>query len=72
MSENNMPKVTVSQSNLGTTLLLITFIVLKLTHIIDWSWWWVLSPFWIPLCLALVMFGIAGIIGVFTKDGYKG
>jgi len=26
---------------------LITFIVLKLTGVIAWSWWWVLSPIWI-------------------------
>lgn len=25
-------------------LLAIIFIVLKLTEVIDWSWWWVLSP----------------------------
>jgi hypothetical protein len=25
-------------------LLTIAFIVLKLTHYIDWSWWWVWSP----------------------------
>lgn len=36
--------------------LLITFIVLKLTHTIDWSWWWVLAPLWIPLGLAVVVF----------------
>lgn len=29
-------------------LLTIVFIVLKLTKVISWSWWWVLSPFWIP------------------------
>lgn len=23
--------------------LTIVFIILKLTHVIDWSWWWVLS-----------------------------
>jgi len=28
-------------------LLTILFIGLKLTHYIDWSWWWVLSPIWI-------------------------
>ena len=22
------------------------FIVLKLVGVINWSWWWVLSPFW--------------------------
>lgn len=30
-------------------LLAIVFIVLKLIHIIDWSWWWVLAPIWIPI-----------------------
>ncbi|MBR3925100.1 MAG: hypothetical protein IKJ45_18430 [Kiritimatiellae bacterium] len=32
-------------------LLTIAFIVLKLAHIIDWSWWWVLSPIWITASL---------------------
>lgn len=27
-------------------LLCLLFITLKLCHVIDWSWWWVLSPFW--------------------------
>ena len=37
-------------------LLAIAFIVLKLTKVISWSWLWVLSPLWIPLALALVIF----------------
>ena len=36
-------------------ILLIVFIVLKLCHVIDWSWWWVLAPFWIPLLLVLII-----------------
>lgn len=36
-------------------LLLIVFIVLKLTGVIAWSWWWVLSPLWIPLVLGLII-----------------
>ena len=27
-------------------LLTILFVGLKLTGYIDWSWWWVTSPFW--------------------------
>ena len=27
--------------------LTLIFIVLKLTNVIAWSWWWVLSPIWI-------------------------
>ncbi|MBD9092285.1 MAG: hypothetical protein EGQ20_07135 [Bacteroides oleiciplenus] len=34
-------------------LLTIVFIILKLTHYIDWSWWWVVSPLWIPLATVL-------------------
>lgn len=34
--------------------LTIAFIVLKLTHVINWSWWWVLSPIWISTAIALV------------------
>ena len=34
-------------------LLAIVFITLKLTGVIAWSWWWVLSPLWIPLALVL-------------------
>jgi len=32
-------------------VLAIVFIVLKLAKIIAWSWWWVLSPIWIPIIL---------------------
>lgn len=42
-----------------TSLLLLAFIILKLTHVIDWSWWWVLSPFWIPLGIYLILLVIA-------------
>jgi hypothetical protein len=44
---------------LGTILFLI-FLTLKLTNTIDWSWWWIFSPLWIPLLavgvLGLIMF----------------
>lgn len=41
-------------------LLTITFIVLKLCNVIEWSWWWVLSPIWITvgLIVALVLLTI--------------
>jgi len=30
-----------------SSILLIFFIILKLTGSVDWSWWMVLSPLWI-------------------------
>ena len=37
-----------------TGLLTIAFIVLKLTGVIAWSWWWVLSPLWIGAAVGIV------------------
>ncbi len=34
-------------------LLTIAFIVLKLTGVIAWSWWWVLSPIWITAAITV-------------------
>jgi hypothetical protein len=42
-------------------LLTILFVYLKLTHQIDWSWWWVTAPSWIPLA---IFFGLLGFMAV--------
>lgn len=46
-------------------LLFITFLVLKLTHVIDWSWWWVTVPLWgglaIMITIGLIILLILGI-----------
>lgn len=33
----------------------IVFVVLKLCVVIDWSWWWVLAPFWGPLAVSVAV-----------------
>jgi len=37
------------------------FLTLKLVGVIDWSWWWVTAPLWVPFALiaafALLAFG---------------
>ena len=43
-------------------ILLVIFIVLKLTGLVDWSWWWVLSPIWIAVLILLFGFIVALII----------
>jgi len=48
-----------SSSGIGFTgLLTVAFVVLKLTNVIDWSWWWVLSPMWISVSLGILILGI--------------
>lgn len=48
-------------------VLLIVFVILKLTGLISWSWVWVLSPIWIPVCI-LVAIAIVGIIGIYGSS----
>lgn len=31
------------------TILFIVFLVLKLTSVINWSWWWITAPLWGPV-----------------------
>jgi hypothetical protein len=53
-----MIKTVVKSGGIGFIgLLTILFIALKLTGNIAWSWWWVLSPVWIPVALILIMAG---------------
>ena len=51
-----------SSNGLGFgTILFLVFLVLKLTNYIDWSWWWVTAPLWIPI----VIIGIIGLIAIY-------
>jgi hypothetical protein len=51
----------VKESNsigIGTILFLI-FLILKLGGwgiVATWSWWWIFSPIWIPLVVALLIY----------------
>ena len=45
----------------------VAFIVLKLCRMIDWSWWWVLAPTWIPLGIAMVCITAAFVIAALGK-----
>ena len=57
-----------SSGGIGTIGLLgIVFIVLRLTDVIDWSWWWVLAPFWGGLAIAVVIFAIVAVVYTITN-----
>jgi len=34
-------------------MLTIVFIVMKLLGKINWSWWWVLAPIWLPILVGI-------------------
>lgn len=50
-------------------LLFLVFLVLKLTKVIDWSWWWITAPLWGPLGVCVVLI-IIGAILIALADGY--
>lgn len=45
-------------------VLTIVFIVLKLTGVIVWSWWWVVAPMWLPIAVivGLIALGIVAFL----------
>lgn len=48
-------------------ILFCVFVVLKLTHVIAWSWWWVTAPLWGGIALVLLIACIAIAIYVFAN-----
>lgn len=49
-------------------MLAILFIALKLLGYINWSWWWVLAPLWIPFLTFILFFVIMISMALFAKD----
>ena len=62
-----------SSSGIGLTgVLFVVFLVLKLTGNIDWSWWWVTSPIWIPILLLLSIVIISlFVLTILVKFGFN-
>ena len=55
-----------SKVGLGfTECLQLIFIILKLCGIIEWSWFWVLSPIWITVGLVVFIAAILFIVGMY-------
>lgn len=44
------------------TPLFVVFLVLKLSGTIDWSWWLVTAPLWVPLAIAVIVLVVGGIV----------
>ena len=63
----NKDNISIRFSGLLTTLLTVLFVGLKLTNYIDWSWWWVLAPLWIPTSLVLLTIIILTICYIAVK-----
>lgn len=62
MSYSNENSTTVIKGVGLLDLTFLVFLVLKLTKVIDWSWWWVTAPLWGQVVLALIGAVIAFVV----------
>lgn len=56
-NNKNMGKKTPSPAT-GLSLpvvVFVVFLILKLTNLVKWSWWWITSPLWIVVALVVVL-----------------
>lgn len=58
-----------TESGLFGMILFFVFLVLKLTHVIDWSWWWITAPLWggFVICLTFLFIFLA-FLSIFRKE----
>ena len=63
---NESKQTTIATGTSLPTLLTVLFIALKLCGIIDWSWWWVLSPIPITVGIALSVAAVAISIAMYV------
>jgi hypothetical protein len=67
---NKTPNISYINSSI-LIILFIVFLTLKLTGNIDWSWWWVTSPLWLPVAILLVIINALLVIGAIMLWGRK-
>lgn len=56
MKENN-GTLSLSFSTVGF-ILFVVFLILKLTKVIDWNWFWVTFSLWLPIAINILIYGI--------------
>lgn len=53
MENNN--KINVGCTSPIAVVIFLAFFVAKIFDKIDWSWWWVFSPLWIPAAFCIIV-----------------
>ena len=60
-------KITIQLFSPVTVILFILFFLAKIFDKIDWSWWWVFSPLWIPASILIGIIGVCLLLIGITK-----
>ena len=50
-----MKNIKISLFGISYTLIFLAFFFAKIFNLIDWSWWWVFSPLWVPAVVVLLI-----------------
>jgi hypothetical protein len=64
---SNQRNVKVTMNYTIYWVLFLIFLVLKLTHLITWSWLWVTAPLWGAFAVTLVVVGIVALLVALRK-----
>ena len=48
-------KVTIGCTSPLAVIVFLAFFFAKIYDKIDWSWWWIFSPLWIPASICLII-----------------
>ncbi len=59
---NKKDLITISLINPITVVIFLAFFFAKIFDKIDWSWWWVFSPLWLPAALVVSIIILAIIV----------
>ena len=55
-------KITISLTGILNVIIFLAFFFAKIFDKIDWSWWWVFSPLWIPFAFLVTIIAIICLI----------
>ena len=66
--ETNNKKITISCISPLTVVIFLAFFFAKIYNKIDWSWWWIFSPLWIPLTIIIGLIIIFSVIYLFNNN----
>jgi hypothetical protein len=56
--ENNSGSLSLS------LVIFVVFLTLKLSGVINWSWWWITSPLWLPFVVVLAIIFIISVFAI--------
>ena len=59
--------ISVNCSGIISFLIFLVFFTAKIFDKIDWSWWWVFSPLWIPALICLIILIVLVIFKIWAR-----